>query len=260
MQNSQFDAVACLVGHVARNTMMGCFDVVIQPFINIQTRECVGGEVLVRGYCRGKPVCPNSFIPALEQNNTILYLDLFVLSRGVAFARLNQLFERDNFTLSFNFSPGEFNQPDFSAKVQANVLPSEAKNIILEITETDIIINDVGLRHIRQLQDYGFSVTWDDIFSLQTARANLRQFPCRLLKLDRSMMHAENLARAGELIDYCQRNEVELIVEGVETAAQLQWLVEKNVRLVQGYYFSPPVAKHVFIERYLPSREDAAVE
>lgn len=253
MRDPQFDSIACLIGNVARNTMAGCFDFVIQPFINIQTQACVGGEVLIRGRCKGKTVNPGCFIPTLEHNKTIPLLDIFVFTEGVAFARQHRLLSQGTFRLSFNFSPGEFNQQGFSSNLIQRVSDSEAKHIILEITEAEVAINAAGLRHIQQLQEYGFTVTWDDICGLQTAQQKQRQIPCPLLKLDRSMIRAENQHKTQQLIAYCQQQQLELIIEGVETEAQLQWLIEQDVTLVQGYYFSPPIDKHHFVHRYFPN-------
>lgn len=243
--------VAWIVNNVAAGTMDDCIDIVLQPFINIQRGNCAGAEVLVRGYRDQQIIYPNAFIPLLERNGTILQLDLFVFAKGVAFAREARLFRRRDFVLSFNFSPCEFNHLDFVSLIISHASRAEARNLILEITETEMMLDDTGLSNLKRLQEYGFHIAWDDMTSLHLATMNLRHFPCHYVKLDRSMMFAENLSMASEVIDYCQQCQREIIVEGVETETQLAWLQARNITLVQGYYFSPPVDKNIFRSRFL---------
>lgn len=113
------------------------------------------------------------------------------------------------------------------------------------------MLDETGLDNISRLQRYGFIVAWDDITSLSSACSSLARFRDGLIKLDRSMMLPENLERAGEIIRYCQHRQAQLIVEGVETQAQLAWLRERQVSMVQGYFFSPPVNRQDFVEKYL---------
>lgn len=244
---------AWIVDNVATGTMEKCIDIVLQPFINIQCGECVGAEVLVRGYRNQQIVYPNLFIPQLERNGTIMQLDLFVFAKGMAFAWEAGLFRRRDFVLSFNFSLCEFNHPDFVSVIVSQASRAEARKLILEITETEVLLDETGLSNLRRLQAYGFHIAWDDMTSLNLATVNLRHFPSRWVKLDRTMMFAENLAMASEVIGYCQQRQTEIIVEGVETEAQLAWLQAKRITLVQGYYFSPPVEKRLFRERFLPA-------
>lgn len=249
--NNTFNAVQWLIRNVARNDMSHCIDIVLQPFVNIQKRKCTGAEVLVRGYYEQRVIYPDSFIPALENNGTILYLDLFVLAQGLVYARSQNLFRQRDFALSFNFSPLEFNHPDFVPLVCEAVTRDEAQNIILEITETDIVLDTTGLRNILQLQCYGFTVAWDDIHCMNLAQKKLDLFPCRLVKLDRSTLFPANLECANTLINFYQQQQLAIIVEGVENEQQLQWLLKKDISLVQGYYFSRPINKQAFAAQFL---------
>lgn len=246
--------VAWIVDNVASGTMDDCIDIVLQPFINIQRGDCVGAEVLVRGYRNQQVVYPNTFISQLERNGTIMQLDLFVFAKGMAFAREAGLFRRRDFLLSFNFSPCEFNHLDFVSLIVSQASRTEARKLILEITETEVLLDETGLSNLRRLQTYGFHIAWDDMTSLTLATVNLRHYPSRWVKLDRTMMFAENLDMASEVIDYCQQCQTEIIVEGVETKAQLAWLQARNITLVQGYYFSPPISKYMFMKNFLRER------
>lgn len=251
MNNSVDSAAQWIIDKVAQNDMQGCIDIVLQPLVNIQSKTCFGAEVLVRGIYNDKPVYPDSFIPALENNGTILNLDLFVFAQGLTWARERKRFSEGDFSLSFNFSPYEFNDPDFVALICQQVTPDEAPFVILEITETEIMLTATGLDNIRRLQGYGLTVVWDDIHCENLASKNSDLFSTPLVKLDRSVLFEDNLDCAQRLIAFYQQKQSGVIVEGVENEQQLEWLLARNITLAQGYYFSPPVNKHEFEARVL---------
>jgi EAL domain-containing protein (putative c-di-GMP-specific phosphodiesterase class I) len=135
-------------------------------------------------------------------------------------------------------------------------MPPECLGI--ELTES-VIMSDPGLalKVLRGLRDLGITTALDDFGTGYSSLSYLRQLPLTCLKVDRSFTalltddeHSRSLTDA--IIRMAQSLKMSTIAEGVETPAQLQWLVEHDCKVAQGFLFSYPVraaAVHRVVER-----------
>jgi EAL domain-containing protein (putative c-di-GMP-specific phosphodiesterase class I) len=122
-----------------------------------------------------------------------------------------------------------------------------AKYVELEITE-GMVMHDpdgaVGL--IQELKELGVRIAIDDFGTGYSSLAYLRRFPIDSLKVDRSFVadvphDAGNVAITQAVIAVAHTLHLTVIAEGVETAAQFNFLRSRGCDEVQGFYFSPPV-------------------
>jgi len=118
--------------------------------------------------------------------------------------------------------------------------------LIVEITEETLVEGDTQLREaIDRLLARGVVLAVDDVGAGYSGLRQITAVRPAYLKLDRSLAagidgDAERSALVAALAGYAQQVGAHLIVEGVETTAELQILRDIGVRLVQGFRLGRP--------------------
>ena len=118
----------------------------------------------------------------------------------------------------------------------------------LEITEGMVMHDPSGaVALIEELKAIGVRIAMDDFGTGYSSLAYLKRFPIDSLKIDRSFIadvpdDAGNTAITQAIIAMARTLRLKVIAEGVETAAQFDFLRSRGCDEVQGYYFSPPLA------------------
>ncbi|MEB6381619.1 EAL domain-containing protein [Leclercia adecarboxylata] len=240
-----------LMKKIREGSVQDCLDIVLQPFINIVDSRCIGAEILTRGIYDNEIITPDKFIRLSERNGSILSIDLFTFRNGLQFLYDNHLMEQGRFRFSFNFSPDSFNRPDFASMISKDISRDIAPYIILEITESKIPLNNHAIRNAIKLREHGFLIAWDDVDSLDYAFRTLQYFKFDFAKLDKSLLASDRKSLLKNIISVYHDFNTEVIVEGVEEQEQLSLLRQMNVKHAQGYLFSSPVSKSVFLEKYI---------
>lgn len=236
------------------------FKVYLQPKVNIMTEEVIGVEALVRYIRPGYGVIsPEKFIPMLEENKIIRFIDFFVLEKVCQYIIQWKNLNKKMIPISLNFSRLTLLEEDFLETLQTILhkyeVPSEY--IELEVTET---IGEMERETIKQmskkLKENGFKIALDDFGTKYTNISILTTMDFDVLKLDRSLVN--NLAKSKKnqiivesMVEMCKRMNIQIIAEGVETENQLEMLKSLGCIFVQGYYYSKPIPKEEFDQKYL---------
>lgn len=229
----------------------GNYVVYLQPKVQLDNRNIFGAEALVRlKDSDGKLIPPINFIPTLESENAIRYVDFFVLetvcktladwhSQGI-----------DMISMSVNFSRLtllEANVVDTMVQI-CNKYHIPPKWITIEVTESIGSIDSIALKElIRSIKQAGFSVSLDDFGSHYSNISLLSNIDFDELKFDKSMV--DNLAvneKSQVIMRYAidmglSLNDTISVAEGIETPEQLKILLQMNCKYGQGYLFSRPI-------------------
>jgi diguanylate cyclase (GGDEF)-like protein len=229
-----------------------------QPVVDVRSGAVVACEALVRlrHPTRGM-ISPAEFIPAAEETGLILEIGDWVLSRACADAASWP----GQVRVAVNFSPKQFIlRPDMASHIRAALEASglDPKRLEVEITESTLMEAKDAIGELERISAMGVKIALDDFGTGYSSLSYLRQFPVDKIKIDRSFAQ-DVLSRAskaviGSVSVLAQMLEVELVVEGVETPAQLNALKHWDVKLVQGYLFSRPLP----LEQLLPHLKRAA--
>jgi len=226
-----------------------------QLIVSLEKGEMVGLESLVRWNhpVRGL-IAPADFIPMAEETGLVVALDRWVL--GEACAQLKR-WQRDipnlsNLKISVNVSGKNLEQPDLVDYIESvlNDTGLAGENLILEITETNILENSEAINSIFQkLKRLGVQIQIDDFGIGYSSLSYLSNFPINALKIDRSfvskiMEDSNNLKIVQAIIMLSQRLGVGVIAEGLETEEQLGQLRALGCEFGQGYLVSRPIASH----------------
>ena len=145
--------------------------------------------------------------------------------------------------------------------LQLNSLPAGA--LVLEITETSIITDfDKAQVVIAALAEFGVVVSVDDFGTGYSSLSYLPSLTFDALKIDRSFVMNLDTQPDGEsmirmLVALAQNLGMRVIVEGVETAEQLELIRALGANEVQGYLMGRPTATPM--EAFLcPTKETPA--
>jgi FOG: EAL domain len=192
----------------------------------------------------------NEVIPLAEETGLIISIARFVLRQACTDVRRWQtdVAGARDLEVSVNVSPlqlqGNGLLEDVRAALGASGLP--ASSLVLEITESAFIGDDLtALRTLRRLRQLGLKFALDDFGTGYSSLSQLRHFQLDVVKIDRSFVSAIGRNREGALvqsiIDMGHSMGLDLVAEGIETAAQLLALRARGCELGQGRYFSMAV-------------------
>jgi predicted signal transduction protein with EAL and GGDEF domain len=210
-----------------------------------------GVEALVRWqHPQRGMVLPADFIPMAEETGLILPLGKWVLQAACTqLARWAIRPELAHLTISVNISAQQFRKTDFVDMVLA-VISSTGANphrLKLELTESLLVDNvqDV-IEKMTKLKLSGIFFSLDDFGTGYSSLSYLKRLPLDQLKIDhafvRDILYDSNDAANAETILALARNlGLEVIAEGIETAAQRDFLANAGCHAYQGYYFCRPL-------------------
>ena len=232
-----------------------------QPQVDHASRV-TGVEALVRWLhpARGL-VLPGEFIPLAEDTKLILPLGLWVLK--TACAQLDAWARRPetaHLTMAVNVSTCQFRQGDFVDQVLGvlECCAFDANRLKLELTES-LLLDDVQdvIAKMSALKSRGVGFSLDDFGTGYSSLAYLKRLPLDQLKIDQSfvgdvLLDANDAAIARTIVTLAHSLGLSVIAEGVETEAQLLFLVSNNCHAFQGYLFSRPLPLQD-VEEYLSS-------
>lgn len=223
-----------------------------QPKVDLKTERMVGAEALLRWQHpeRGL-VSPEEFIPLLEETGLIVPVGRWVLETACAQQRAWAERGCGFLTMAVNLSAQQFVQGDLVQMVE-NALSAcgfegKADWLELEITES-AVMHDLGhtARTLQQLKDRGIRIALDDFGTGHSSLSYLTRLPIDVLKVDRSFVtHLPHSQQDSEvvraIIALARSLDLEIVAEGVETAAQQDFLLEQGCLFAQGYYFARPL-------------------
>ncbi len=217
-----------------------------QPIVDMQTREIVGVEILVRWQhpTRGL-VLPDTFIPLAEDTGIIVALGQWVLDRALAFYVQLRQATTLTYPISVNVSPHQLNGQLFESvrrALERHELPAAALD--LEVTETALMQNAAAPRgELDALKSLGVRVTIDDFGTGYSSLGYLARLRIDGIKVDRSFMPDETAGEqpgliAGAIVSLAAGLALDITAEGVETPAQRDFFLARGCRRGQGHLFA----------------------
>ena len=229
-----------------------------QPKVDLFTGRVAGLEALMRwSHPVTGDISPVDFIPLAEQTGMVSDLTQWVLEQAV---RQLHDWERERagvpMHLAVNLSARNLHEADLPERVRqllhdARVSPGCLE---LEITES-AIPGDAGRAQdaMRALSEHGVHLAVDDFGIGNTSISQLRSYPLRTVKIDRSfiqplMSDADSIVLVRAIIDLAHEFDLLTVAEGVEDAETAAVLRELGCDLAQGFLWSPAVAAGDLLE------------
>lgn len=233
----------------------GELQVLYQPIFDLDSRNCVGAEALLRWRRPdGTLTSPDLFIPLAENTGQIRQMTDFVLQRlleqlGPVLRANPQLY------ISVNLAACDVMVPRIG-QVMARLLTLHrvaARQIAFEVTERGLIDVVVARENLQALRDVGHQVLIDDFGTGYCSLAYLQTLPVDCLKIDKAFIDAlgHDAASSGvapHIIHMAQALELKVIAEGIEHEAQAVFLSSEGVKFGQGWLFAQALSAVQFIE------------
>ncbi|WON77085.1 EAL domain-containing protein [Serratia sp. UGAL515B_01] len=238
------------------------FSLFIQAQLDMQTHQVIGGEVLLRRcQCDGSSTTPADAISLAKLLAVNIPLSQWVLE---ASCHILAKWQTKGITLplSVSISARHIQHNDFIPQLEALLAAHKfnPRKMLLQITGTLHISElDHVFALLHQLRVLGLSVAWDD-FGIGYAGLNymnrLKCLPLDLIKIDKRFIaglpNDDLMARI--IISISEVLNSPVIAQGVETAAQRDWLLQQGIRNGQGSLLAIPLPLEEFEAQYCPPR------
>ena len=229
----------------------GEFELAYQPIVRMESRSIVAAEALVRWRDPARGVVgPSEFIALAEETGFIEPLSVWILDaafRQMAAWRKAGL-NLDAVTINLSFR--HFQRAGLIEQLQVLISTYDIppQSITLEITESMVLEDerDVNIR-LSELCGMGFRIALDDFGTGYSCLSVLRHLPLHKLKIDRSFLAdvpfdpIANKVVSG-IVALAKSLELEVVVEGIETDAQLLLLQTLGCEYGQGYLLGRPMS------------------
>jgi diguanylate cyclase (GGDEF)-like protein/PAS domain S-box-containing protein len=226
------------------------FVIYYQPKVRLSDGTVSGLEALLRWQRPGHGlISPSAFIPMMEECGLIVRVGNWVIDtvcRQIGEWLRSPIGE---VAVSVNVAERQFVESDLAKHVVLALARNEipADLLELELTEGSLMSNtERTLTSLQELKQQGVKISIDDFGTGYSSLAYLRRFPIDKLKIDIAFIRdiiatPDDAAITLAIIRLAHNLKLEVIAEGVETAAQLAFLRHHGCEQIQGYYFSAPL-------------------
>jgi diguanylate cyclase (GGDEF)-like protein len=225
------------------------FELVYQPQLCLRTGRVLGVEALMRWMnpTRGL-LTPYHFIAGLEEFGLINEVGEWVLQTACEQIRQWHAMDFEPMRIAVNVSAQQFEDPMLIDKIRSALketkLPPEF--LELELTESCLMSDPAQASALlREIRDVGVRIAIDDFGTGYSSLTYLHEFPLNALKIDKNFVQSvESKDRGGPIskmiIGLGQNLGLEVIAEGVETEAQLEYMRDHGCDVAQGYLYARP--------------------
>lgn len=242
----------------------GQFRLYIQPKVQMDTGHIIAGEALVRWLHPAEGlISPADFLPVLERNSSIIAMDKYIWKKTFSFVSEMRCDYGIDIPVSINISrihayDDSLVETLINFSIGYQVPPSL---IPLELTESAYSENEeIMYDKIKALKEYGFRLSMDDFGSGYSTLNMLVERPVDEVKFDRGfLVHIENpkyRTLLSHTIHMIHDLGLPIIIEGVETEAQKEMLLNWGCNQGQGFLFYKPMPANEFKELLLKQKQE----
>ncbi len=242
------------------------FRVVYQPIVALASGAIHKAEALIRWHhpTRGL-VSPAAFVPIAESSGLIVDIGEWVFQQAVRQVQSWRRTLAPNFQISVNKSPVQFHhdragKASWAAQLAAHGLAGDS--IVVEITEGLLLDTSSSVADtLLALRDAGIRVSLDDFGTGYSSLSYLQKFDIDFVKIDQSFVRhlvagSTDLALCKAIIVMAHALGMQVIAEGVETAAQRDLLAAAGCDYAQGFFYARPLSApdfEAFLAGFMPA-------
>lgn len=221
----------------------------IQPKVDMRTGEVVGGEALVRWiHPEQGVISPGRFIPVLEKNGLIIDVDICIWTQIFEWLSNRLKTGKKVVPISINISrmhayDNTFRERLIQLSRDYNVPTSL---VTLELTESSFLTNTDGMyTAMLALKEEEFLLSMDDFGTGYSTMTMLKDQPVDEIKIDKGFIddleNEKEQIIVDSIIHMLKALDKKIIVEGVESPFQQQFLIDHNCFYAQGFLFYKPM-------------------
>ncbi|MPM89003.1 putative signaling protein [bioreactor metagenome] len=221
-----------------------------QPQISLASGKIVGVEALLRWQLPGYGILgPGQFIPLSEQSGLIHAIGAWVLEEACTVSKRWHAEGCSELRVAVNVSVHQLRSPGFVSLVEKTLRDSglEPRHLELEITESAATGSPEGVVQVlHQLKSLGVCLAIDDFGIQYSSLSRLKQLPVDRIKMDLQFIQGLEYNKKDReismvIIHLARSLGLGVVAEGVENAAQYEFLRLGGCDEVQGYYCHRPM-------------------
>jgi EAL domain-containing protein (putative c-di-GMP-specific phosphodiesterase class I) len=242
----------CLIKQQLRRALVnGEFYLAYQPQYNNQRTEIEAFEALLRweSPVLGK-LPPATFIKIAEETGLIIPIGEWVLRAACQFIRKIHQAGGTKCGIAVNVSIMQFRQENFVERVLEILQEVGLGSGYLELELTELLplgSLDCLNAQLQLLKAWGIRIALDDFGTGYASLSCLNQLRVDTLKIDKSFINGlpkqqESVVLTKSIIGIGRKLGMKVIAEGVESGEQLSCLARLGCHMIQGYFYSRPVA------------------
>jgi sensor c-di-GMP phosphodiesterase-like protein len=224
------------------------FFLLYQPIVDLQAGRWCGVEALLRWRRpNGELISPDIFIPIAERGRlmeriTDTVLDILERDAGKLLRSLPE------FHVALNLSADDFCRSDIVERLTSMVqrMRIVPANLHVEATERIFLNIEASRRNLQQLRSSGIKVAIDDFGTGYSSLSYLHSLEADWLKIDKTFVDTIGTQSVTSevirhIIEIGKSLKMAMVAEGVETAAQADFLRTHEVQYAQGWLFAKPM-------------------
>ena len=239
------------------------FELFYQPQVSVDEQKLVGMEALLRWrHPRRGLLAPDNFINVAEESGLIVPLGEWTIRRACEQIRILRNRTGSSVRIAVNISARQFADPNLPDVVEQALRSSalDPASLELEITET-MLMHDIeeAIAMLERLHGIGVSLAVDDFGTGYSSLNYLKRLPIDRVKVDQTFVSdipdsEDDVAITSAVIAMAHQLKLDVVAEGVETPAQLEFLAAAECELAQGFLFGEPLPfeeAEAIVGRYL---------
>ncbi len=246
----KMDVIRDLRDAIAHDRFLLYYQPVVTP-----SGKIVGAEALLRWRDPEEKVyLPPEFIQVAEETGLIIRIGRWVLAQACTQQAEWQAHGIRDIRLSVNVAPKQLRHRSIHDDVELALAATDVapQELSLEVTESSFLSpDDEGAVRLREFQRRGVSISLDDFGTGYSSMSYLKQLPVDVLKIDRAFViglpdDPGDSAIVRATITMAHGLGLKVIAEGVDNAAQVEFLTSLGCDFFQGYYFHKPLPADEF--------------
>lgn len=241
-----------------------------QAKVCAKTGAWIGAEALLRWKHPILGIISDEALITMAENNGLIYqVGAFALRSAIETAKAWSACV-DSFSIAVNVSALQLRHPDFSQQVAhwLNSYQLPAKYIQIEVTESSVLTQDATTEaNIKALHNLGLTLAVDDFGTGFASFSYLKRYPFQAIKIDKSFIvnieHSRHdKAIVKSIIGVAKQMKLQIIIEGIESQGQAEYLHTLGYDIAQGFIHSQPMPAKAFSQALKshqqpsPSRSD----
>ncbi|GGH78506.1 diguanylate cyclase (GGDEF)-like protein/PAS domain S-box-containing protein [Pullulanibacillus pueri] len=220
-----------------------------QPQFHLETGKIVGIEALIRwNHPELGTIPPCEFIPLAEETGLIVKLGQWIILKAI---QQNKQWQQAGFPLlpiAVNVSVKQLQEEHFIDFIEKALEDTGLNAHYLELEITESIMQDVdqSIERLNALKALGLKIAIDDFGTGYSSLNYLQYLPIDYIKIDKTFI--DNIidkdtcgSIVTSIISMAQSLNFDVIAEGIENEKQVQYLIENQCKVGQGYYYSKPL-------------------
>ncbi len=235
----------------------GEFELHYQPKVHLASGRVVGAEALIRWpHPRHGAIAPGRFVPVAEESGLIAEIGRWVMGEAAAQAARWHAEGVGVGHVAVNIAGPQVWRGDFLDHIESLLRRHRLDPALLQVEITETLIMREGTRdetvsRLEALRDLGLKLAIDDFGTGYSSLARLKRLPVASLKIDQSFVRGvvddpNDAAIVRAIIAMARTLGLVTVAEGVETAAQREWLRREGCDLGQGYLFGRALPADAF--------------